>query len=99
MNYTSTRGGQAVTAAQAIVRGLGEGGGLFVPESFPGIPMNEIAGMANLSYVERAVLILKRFLTDFTEQQLSDMAQAAYARFDTRAVAPRHAVGGEVEGL
>ena len=99
MNYTSTRGGQAVTAAQAIVRGLGEGGGLFVPESFPGIPMNEIAGMANLSYVERAVLILKRFLTDFTEQQLSDMAQAAYARFDTQAVAPLHALDGDVQVL
>ena len=70
MNYSSTRGGLPVSAAQAIVRGLGEGGGLFVPESFPQVPMNEIADMAAMSYVQRAVCVLKRYLTDFTDEQL-----------------------------
>jgi len=90
MNYSSTRGGQPASAAQAIVRGLGEGGGLFVPESFPAVPMTEIKQMTNMSYVERAVCVLKRFLTDFSEDQLRDMAEKAYARFDTEAVAPLH---------
>ncbi len=88
MNYTSTRGGLQVSAAQAIVRGLGEGGGLFVPAAFPVIPMEEIAAMAKMSYVERAVCVLKRYLTDFSEEELFGMAKAAYDRFDTEAVAP-----------
>lgn len=99
MNYTGTRGGQTVTAAQAIVRGLGEGGGLFVPERFPEIPMNEIVEMAKLGYVDRAVRVLGRFLTDFSQEQLRSMAQAAYGRFDTQAVAPLRALGEGVQTL
>ncbi|MBQ2954946.1 MAG: threonine synthase [Clostridia bacterium] len=99
MNYSSTRGGLPVSAAQAIVRGLGEGGGLFVPEAFPQVPMNEIADMATMSYVQRAVCVLKRYLTDFTDEQLFDMASQAYARFDTEAVAPLHELKDQVEIL
>ncbi len=32
MNFISTRGGEKVTAARAIVKGLADNGGLFVPE-------------------------------------------------------------------
>ncbi len=99
MIYTSTRGGQPISAAQAIVRGLGEGGGLFVPEAFPLVSMEEIVSMANMSYVERAVCVLKRYLTDFSEQQLREMAESAYARFDTEAVAPLHALKDDVQVL
>ena len=99
MKYASTRGGLPVSAAQAIVRGLGEGGGLFVPDAFPAVPMTEITHMANMSYVERAVCVLKRFLTDFSEEKLREMAAAAYARFDTGAVAPLHALENGVSVL
>ena len=99
MNYSSTRGGRPVSAAQAIVRGLGEGGGLFVPDSFPAVPMTEIVQMANMSYVERAVCVLKRFLTDFSEEKLRDMASKAYDRFDTEAVAPLHGLHDDVHVL
>jgi len=99
MIYTSTRGGAPITAAQAIVRGLGEGGGLFVPEAFPLVSMKEIADMANMSYVERAVCVLNRFLTDFSEEQLRGMAEKAYSRFDTEAVAPMHALKDGVSVL
>ena len=99
MKYTSTRGGEAVSAAQAIVKGLGEGGGLFVPESFPAVPMSEIAAMADMSYVERAECVLKRYLTDFSAEQLHEMAKAAYARFDTEAVVPLHALAQDVQVL
>jgi len=93
MNYTSTRGGAPITAAQAIVRGLGEGGGLFVPEAFPLVSMKEIADMANMSYVERAVCVLKYYLTDFPVEELRRMAEAAYSRFDCVRTVPLHALG------
>lgn len=88
MMYTSTRGGESLSAAQAIVRGLGEDGGLFVPESFPEFSPAEIGEMAAMSYVERAARILGRFMTDFSDEQIRRMVEAAYARFDTPAVAP-----------
>ena len=37
MNFISTRGGEKVTAARAIVKGLADNGGLFVPEKFPSV--------------------------------------------------------------
>ncbi|MBQ8363282.1 MAG: hypothetical protein IJX36_05070, partial [Thermoguttaceae bacterium] len=35
MYFISTRGGEKVTGAEAIVKGLANDGGLFVPEYFP----------------------------------------------------------------
>ena len=37
MRYLSTRGGEPVRAAEAIVRGISPSGGLYVPEEYPQI--------------------------------------------------------------
>ena len=37
MYFISTRGGEKVTGAEAIVQGLAKDGGLYVPEKFPKI--------------------------------------------------------------
>jgi len=92
MRYITTRGGQCAAGAQAIVQGLGRDGGLFVPESFPPIDGAELDRMAAERYEARAVRILKRFLTDFPEEQLAGMVASAYARFDERGVAPLKAL-------
>ena len=92
MQYITTRGGQSASGAQAIVQGLGRDGGLFVPESFPQISRNELADMAREPYAARAVRILGRFLTDFTEEQLAGMVDSACARFDEQGVAPLKAL-------
>ena len=99
MRYITTRGGQSGTGAEAIVQGLGCDGGLFVPESFPPVSLNELADMAKEPYEARAVRILKRFLTDFSEQQIAGMAEAAYARFDEHGVAPLKKLAGGVNVL
>ena len=68
--YKSTRGKeQAVTASMAILKGLSEDGGLFVPESIPqlDVPMDKLAQM---TYQETAYEVMSRFLTDFTEEEL-----------------------------
>lgn len=93
MKYVTTRGGECVGAARAIVQGLGTDGALFVPESFPEVTMAELEAMSALDYNERAVRILERFLTDFTRDQLRDMISAAYSRFDEHGVAPLHDLG------
>ena len=47
LNYKSTRSSQTVTASQAILKGLSEDGGLFVPEYIPklDVPMEALAQM------------------------------------------------------
>ena len=42
MYFISTRGGERVTGAQAIVQGLAKNGGLYVPETFPTISNEEL---------------------------------------------------------
>lgn len=87
--YRSTRGnGSTVTASQAILKGLSEDGGLYVPDQIPklDIPMEELAQM---SYQEVAYQVMSRLLTDFTEEELKDCIQHAYdEKFDTDVIAP-----------
>ena len=73
--YKSTRGKeQAVTASMAILKGLSEDGGLFVPERIPqlDVPMDKLAQM---TYQETAYEVMSRFLTDFTEEELKNRRQ------------------------
>ena len=87
--YKSTRGKeQAVTASMAILKGLSEDGGLFVPESIPqlDVPMDKLAQM---TYQETAYEVMSRFLTDFTEDELKNCINKAYdSKFDTPEIAP-----------
>ena len=90
LNYKSTRSSQTVTASQAILKGLSEDGGLFVPEYIPklDVPMEALAQM---SYQETAYEVMKLFLTDFTEEELKSCIAGAYEdKFDTKEIAPIH---------
>ncbi len=91
MNYTSTRDRSlSVTSAQAIVRGISAEGGLFVPETIPALTRAEIERLVHADYVERAVTVLSKFLTDMTPQEVTDCAASAYTaeRFRDPAIAP-----------
>ena len=87
--YKSTRGnGETVTASQAILKGLADDGGLFVPVQVPqlDVPMEKLARM---SYQEVAYEVMSRFFTDFTEEELKHCITSAYdAKFDTEEIAP-----------
>ena len=93
--YKSTRGKeQAVTASMAILKGLSEDGGLFVPECIPqlDVPMDKLAQM---TYQETAYEVMSRFLTDFTEEELKNCISKAYdSKFDTEKIAPLHEACG-----
>ena len=63
--YKSTRNAdKTVTASQAILKGLAEDGGLFVPTELPklDVTMDELKTM---SYQETAYVVMKQFLTDW----------------------------------
>ena len=65
MNYHSTRDKSVeVSSCEAIIKGLAPDGGLFVPDTIPCLSEEEIASLPDLSYTERAVAILSKFLTD-----------------------------------
>ena len=93
MYYRSTRGGlDGITSAEAIKRGLAPDGGLFVPETAVKLTLEEIVSLADMSDKERAVFILKRFLDDYTHEELLECVNGAYGngKFDADEVAPIH---------
>ena len=83
MNYISTRDiTQKVSFSKAILQGLSKEGGLFVPETFPIITESEFAEMLEMSYDERANLILSKYMTDFDIEEIAECTKNAYDRFE-----------------
>ncbi len=82
MKFISTRGGEKVTGALAIVRGLAENGGLYVPEKFPAVGREELEDMLSMSYPERAATILAKYLDEYDKEGLLSACEKAYAKFE-----------------
>ena len=87
--YSSTRNDQVkMTASQAILKGLADDGGLFVPERIPALSVS-LDELAKMSYQETAYVVMKEFFTDFTEEEWKDCINKAYdSKFDTEEIAP-----------
>lgn len=87
--YKSTRDAEkTVTASQAILKGLADDGGLFVPVSIPKLPVS-LGELKEMTYQETAYTVMKEFLTDFTEEELKSCIAKAYdSKFDTEEIAP-----------
>jgi len=97
MLYQSTRGsGERITAAQAIAQGLSGDCGLFVPESLPALSERVIEGLAALPYRRRAAYIMGLFLEEFSEAELTEIADGAYSApaFRHPGIAPLHKLDG-----
>lgn len=95
MLYKSTRNNEnLVTSSSAILQGLAEDGGLFVPTSLPEYELDWNI-LKNYSYQEMAYFVLRPYLADFSEAQLKDCIQKAYDdKFDDPAIAPLVEVNG-----
>ena len=93
--YVSTRDGEEkATASQAILKGLANGGGLFVPTSIPKLDKT-FAQLSEMTYQQVAYEVMKLYLTDFTEEELKTCIARAYdAKFDTEEIAPLVSAGG-----
>ncbi|HHT50843.1 MAG TPA: threonine synthase [Eubacteriaceae bacterium] len=89
MNYISTRNKKIIkTPSEAILQGISEDGGLFVPEKLP--KLNEsIDKLIGKSYKDLAFTIMKYFFTDFTEDELKNCIDLAYdQKFDREEIVP-----------
>lgn len=94
LKLDSTRGGEkGISASEAIIKGIADDGGLFVPQYIPS--MNDINTLMNMDYKNLAANIIGMFLTDFTSEELLECTQNAYnEKFDTDIIAPVKKVGG-----
>jgi threonine synthase len=90
MHYVSTRGAApALGFREVTLAGLANDGGLYLPEAWPALSRDEIAGLAGLSYVETAVRVMAPFVGDaLSEDELRDLCAQAYGRFSHDAVTP-----------
>ena len=87
--YNSTRSkGNPVKASEAILKGLSEDGGLFVPDRIPALDKT-LEELSEMTYGQVAYEVMKLYLTDFTEQELKACIAKAYdEKFDTEEIAP-----------
>ena len=94
LQYVSTRdASEVVSASQAILKGLANGGGLFVPTCIPKLDVS-LEELSKMTYQETAYEVMKLFLTDFTKEELKNCINRAYdAKFDTEEIAPVYADG------
>lgn len=92
--YKSTRGdGTLITSSQAILKGLADDGGLFVPNNIPKLETS-FEQLSRMRYQEVALEVLRLMLTDFTEQELKQCIENAYdSKFDCEEIAPVRKVG------
>ncbi len=90
MEYISTRGAAArIPSKKAIIKGIAEDGGLYVPATLPFFGPDPFSGTDRDSYAARAAKILQAFLTDYPEAELLTACRGAYAEnFDSPRTAP-----------
>jgi threonine synthase len=90
MRYVSTRGAApALDFEGALLAGLAEDGGLYLPEAWPGLEPQALRALAGLPYAEAAARIMEPFTGScFTSEELRALTGEAYAGFRHAAVAP-----------
>ncbi len=80
MIFKSTRGAEEATSAKAIAQGLAKDGGLFVPEHFAQISQKELLELSDKDYNEQAKVILQKYLTEYTNDEISQCVDEAYSK-------------------
>src|SRR5471032_221130 len=90
MRYVSTRGeAPGLDFVEVMLAGLARDGGLYVPETWPTVMNEAIAGFAGRPYAEVAVEVIRPFVGDsIPEADLARMAREAYGTFRHPATAP-----------
>ena len=101
MLYNSTRDNDAiVNSSVAIAHGISKEGGLFVPQTVPSLSDDDFKKLKTMNYVERANLVLGKFLTDFTADELDYCTKGAYlGSFDNDIPAPLNSLDETVNIL
>jgi len=95
VKYISTRGqAPELTFKQALLVGLADDGGLYVPQSWPTFSARELASLRGKPYTHVAFEIMRRFVDgEIPDAALHEMIDAAYATFHHQAVTPLVQIG------
>jgi threonine synthase len=90
MRYVSTRGEAApLDFVEVMLAGLARDGGLYVPESWPALDREAIAGFAGKPYAEVAVDVIRPFVGgSIADGDLARMVREAYGAFRHPATVP-----------
>ncbi|MCR5107970.1 MAG: threonine synthase [Lachnospiraceae bacterium] len=92
--YKSTRSDtEGITASKAILKGLADDGGLFVPDRIPELKVSP-SELKDMDYKATAYEVMRLFLTDYSEEELKSCIERAYdEKFDDKDIAPLKKVG------
>ena len=90
MKYASTRGEAPVLGfSDALLAGLARDGGLYLPQEFPQLSLDEIRALRGKSYEDVAIRVLTPFIAgDIDQADFERMVHEAYATFRHKAVCP-----------
>jgi threonine synthase len=95
MKYISTRGtAPELTFKQALLVGLADDGGLYVPRTWPTFTQDEIASFRGKPYAHVAFEVMARFVDgEIGDAALKAMIDEAYDTFHHAAIAPLVQIG------
>lgn len=95
IRYSSTRGSKNFkSAAQAVIKGIAEDKGLYVPDSIPALPA-DIEALTGKPYKDVAYEIIKAFFTDYTDDEMRRCVEGAYdSKFEEKEIVPVKEAGG-----
>jgi len=86
--FLSTRNKKkSVTASQAIIKGLADDGGLFVPHEFPVLTGDDFVALLDMDYAARASFVMGKLFVELKEF-LPDFTKTAYSKFEEDDGAP-----------
>jgi len=82
MRYLSTRGYSSGTTgpsfSEILLAGLAPDGGLYLPECYPQVGQDELAGWRELSYPDLACAVLAKFIDDIPPADLKELIVRTY---------------------
>ena len=89
MKYKSTRGKSPdLTISQAIIKGIADDGGLYVPDHFPKMEKSW-EELGKLDYYQLAFEVLKGYLDVFPDEEIKQCIKDAYsAKFEAEEIVP-----------
>lgn len=89
--YRDTRGLDTTRPSftDAVVKGIANGGGLYVPETLPSLALDDILALSELSYPERAARVFGWCGVDVAPERTLELMNAAYGnQWDDSRIAP-----------
>jgi threonine synthase len=102
IHYRDTRGldSSHPTFTEVVIEGIANGGGLYVPETVPTLPLSRVMELGSLPYHSRAARIFRLFGVDIDWEGVVELMYMAYGRnFDTPKIAPVEEVRADMHVL